>query len=257
MNPALRKLRPLLVLSAGFGGLILFILAAAIGTIVQLDHVRSDETHIRQEFLTRLRALEQIRSEIFLYGTDKRDFLLTPGASGGEAPRADILSIQNQSRAALDQYARGLEPDEQDAFLALRTEIDAWWQVLQTAFQWTPAERNQRRYTFFYEQLVPRRTTMLQIADRIAEINERGLNRAEERPFHIGPESLRWSVLITFGIALAWRHSAGAGNDRPDAAPRTRGGAAAPGNHPGPRGPAGSFGPTRACAGGGTAHSRA
>ena len=195
------RLRPLLVLSAGFGGLILFILAAAVGTIVLLDRVRGDETRIRQDFLGRLRALEGIRSEIYLSGTDMRDFLLSPGAGGGNTQRADIKAIQQKTSAALDQYARALEPEEQDAFAALRSEIDAWWQVLQTAFQWTPAERNRLRYTFFYEQLVPRRTTMLQIADGIAEINERGLNRAEER-LSASAESLRWSLLVTFGIAL-------------------------------------------------------
>ena len=48
------RLRPLLVLSAGFGGLILFILAAAIGTLVMLDRVRGDETRIRLSFQGRL-----------------------------------------------------------------------------------------------------------------------------------------------------------------------------------------------------------
>src|SRR5581483_1943563 len=57
------------------------------------------------------------------------------------------------------------------------------------------------RYSFFYEELVPRRTTMLQIADRIEEINERGLNRSEER-LAASAESLRWSLLLTFGVAL-------------------------------------------------------
>src|ERR1700722_14337693 len=130
---SLRKLRPALVLSAGFGGLVLFILAAAIGTLVLLDRVRADDTRIRQAFLGRLRTLEQIRSEIYLSGTDMRDFLLSPDASGGATQRADVLAIQKQTQAALDQYARELDSNEQDTFLALRSEIDAWWQILQTA----------------------------------------------------------------------------------------------------------------------------
>jgi signal transduction histidine kinase len=197
----LSRLRPALVLSVGFGGLILFILAAAIGTIVLLERVRADDTRIRQAFLSRLRTLEQIRSEIYLSGTDMRDYLLSPGIAGGDRPRAGILELQTQTAAALDTYARSLDPAEQDAFQALRSEIDAWWQTLQTAFKWTPKEREKLRYTFFYEQLVPRRTTMLQIADRIAEINELGLNRAEER-LATSAENLRASLLITFGITL-------------------------------------------------------
>src|SRR5580698_2365813 len=137
----LRRLRLALVLSVGFGGLILFIMAAAIGTLVLLARVRADDTRIRQAFLGRLRALEQIRSEIYLSGTDMRDFLLSPGAGSVEAPRKDILALQSQSKAALDAYARSLDPAEGDAFQALRSEIDSWWQAFETTFQWTPRDR--------------------------------------------------------------------------------------------------------------------
>lgn len=189
------------MLSVGFGGLILFIVAAAIGTLVLLDRVRTDDTRIRQAFLGRLRVLDQIRSGIYLSGTDMRDFLLSPGGGNVDAPRREIVALQSQSQAALDGYARSLDPEELEAFEALRSEIDAWWQTFQTAFLWTPAERARLRYTFFYEQVVPRRITMLQIADRIAQINELGLNRAEER-LAASAENLRWSLLVTFGIAL-------------------------------------------------------
>src|SRR5580658_7608022 len=161
----LRRLRLALVLSVGFGGLILFIMAAAIGTLVLLERVRADDTRIRQAFLGRLRALEQIRSEIYLSGTDMRDFLLSPGAGNGqksvEASRNDILAIQAQTQSALETYARSLDAQEQDAFQALRSEIDEWFQVFQTAFHWTPGERERLREAFFDEQVVPRRITML------------------------------------------------------------------------------------------------
>ena len=195
------KLRPAMVLSAGFGGLLLFILAAAAGTMFLLQRVRADDTRIRQAYLGRLRALEQIRSQIYLSGTDMRDYLLSPGRGGGELPRKDILAIQAQTSEALNDYAGSLEPAEQEPFQALRSEVDAWWQVLEAPFQWTPEQREKLRINYFYEQLVPRRTTMLQIADRIAEINTAGLNRAEVR-LSQSAENLRWSLLATFGLAL-------------------------------------------------------
>jgi signal transduction histidine kinase len=195
------KLRPPIVLSAGFGGLILFILAAAAGTMFLLERVRTDDTRIRQAYLGRLQALEQIRSQIYLSGTDMRDYLLSPEIGAGERPRKDIVGIQAETKDELDDYAHSLDPAEQDAFMALRSEIDEWWRVVEAPFQWTPRERAQRRTNYFYEQLVPRRTTMLQIADRIAEINEAGLNRAEDR-LAVSADNLRWSLLVTFGIAL-------------------------------------------------------
>jgi signal transduction histidine kinase len=190
------------VLLAGFGGLLLFILAAAIGTLVLLDRVRIDDTRTRQAFITRLGELEQIRAQIYLSGTYIRDFLLSPDPSGAGEQSARLTGIEKETRAVLDHYAGSLDPEERDAFQALRSEIDAYWQILQTTFDWTPEQRDLLRYTFFYEQLVPRRTTMLQIADGIEGINQRGLTRAEES-FARSAANLSWSLRATFGIALA------------------------------------------------------
>jgi signal transduction histidine kinase len=193
-------MRPAFVLSLGFGGLIAFIIAASIIALVQLDRVRTDDARIRKAFLTRLESLEQIRSQIYLSGTYIRDYLLSPDASGAAAQRDRLAQIETQTRAMLDTYARQLDTAEGEPFGALQAEIDDYWKVLQTTFQWTPDERERLRYTFFYEQLVPRRTTMLQIADAIAGINERGLNRAEDQ-LGRSAGNLRQSLLATFGIA--------------------------------------------------------
>jgi signal transduction histidine kinase len=188
------------VLSLGFGGLIVFIIAASLIALMQLDHVRTDDARIRRAFLTRLESLEQIRSQIYLSGTYIRDYLLSPDPSGAAAQRERLAQIETQTRTMLATYAQQLDTAEGEAFGALQAEIDDYWRVLQTTFQWSPAERERLRYAFFYEQLVPRRTTMLQIADAIAGINERGLNRAEDQ-LGRSAGNLRESLLATFGIA--------------------------------------------------------
>jgi signal transduction histidine kinase len=197
-----RRKSPLLVLSFGFGGLLVFILGAAIGSVLMLDHVRVQETAMRQAFLARLSALDQIRSGIYLSGTYVRDFLLSPDASGEQAQSARLTSLERETRTALDVYARWAAPEERKPFEDLRTEIDAYWRVLDGTLAWTPAERNRLRYSFFYDELVPRRTTMLQIADRIGSVNERGLGRAQDE-LAASSERLRRSLMLTFGIALA------------------------------------------------------
>jgi signal transduction histidine kinase len=191
-----------LVLLAGFGGLLVFILVAGIGTLLLLNRVRTDDRRVRQASIERLGALEQIRAQIYLSGTYVRDFLLSPDPSGAAAQRARLAGIENETRGVLDQYQRSLDPEETDAFHALRAEIDAYWQVLQTTFDWNPEQRDRLRYTFFYEQLVPRRTTMLQIADNIAVINHRGLARAEAL-FTASAEHLRWSLIAAFAVTIA------------------------------------------------------
>jgi signal transduction histidine kinase len=190
-----------LILSLGFGGLLICIVAAAAGTLLALQRVRNNETQLRKEFLDRLGALDQIRAQIYLSGTYVRDFLLSPDADAANEQFGHLAALERENRAALDAYGRNLESEEREPFLAMRTEIDAYWVVLDATAGWSPKERQRLRSTFFYNELVPRRTAMLQIADRIASVNERGLTRSEAR-LAASADSLRRSLLLTFGGTL-------------------------------------------------------
>ena len=199
---AVRKRAPWLVLWLGFGGLLICIIGAAAGTFMSLSRVRTDESRIRKTFLQRLTALDQIRSEIYLSGTYVRDFLLSPDPSGAAAQGTRLASLKAETQAALQSYSRALEPEEREPFLALQSEIEEYWRVLSRTIAWTPEERNQKRDSFFYDELVPRRTTMLQIADRIALVNEHFLSRSEEQ-LAASSGSLRRTLMVTFGVTFA------------------------------------------------------
>lgn len=197
-----RRKPSLPVLFLGFGGLLLFLVAAAAGSLMALDRTRQEESLMRKAFLARLGALDQIRAQIYLSGTYVRDFLLAPDPRSAGAHAARLGALERETHTAVETYARSLEPDERQPFASLQSEIENYWQVLDRTVSWSDAERNRLRYRFYLEEVVPRRTAMLQIADRIGEVNEEGLSRAEERlAFSSG--ALRRSLLFTFGITLA------------------------------------------------------
>jgi len=189
------------ILSLGFGGLLVCVAVAAVGTLVSLERVRQTEAQARKTFLERLKALEQIRSEIYLSGTYARDFLLSPDAETARTQASHLSALEHETRAALDTYSHGLDADEREPFQALRTEIDAYWRVLDATVGWSPQERSSLRFSFFYTELVPRRTAMLQIADRIASVNERGLTRSEAQSA-ASASSLQRSLIFTFAGTL-------------------------------------------------------
>jgi signal transduction histidine kinase len=199
-NLELRK-APWLVLWLGFGGLLVCIVAAATETVLSLDRVRQEEAGIRQSFSGRMGTLDQIRSQIYLSGTYVRDFLLSPDASGAQAQGTRLANLEKESYAAMHAYAQSLDPGERGPFQTLQSEIEAYWQVLDKMLAWSAEERNQRR-EFFYDDLVPRRNAMLQIADRIVRANERGLSRAEEQ-LAAASDGFRRTLLWTFAITLA------------------------------------------------------
>jgi signal transduction histidine kinase len=190
-----------LVLWLGFGGLLVCIVAAATGTLFSLDRVRKAEVGIRRAFLGRVVALDQIRSQIYLSGTYVRDFLLSPDPTGAAAQTARMSALEKENYAALDAYSRLVGTRELGPFQELRSEIDDYWRVVDKPLMWTAEEVNARRDTFFYDELIPRRNAMLQIADRIRIANERGLEGAEGQ-LSASAENLRKTLLATFGITL-------------------------------------------------------
>ncbi len=173
--------RPWLVLLGGFGGLLLLMAAAETGALLFLHSLRHSGSELQAHFLERNRTLEQIRANIYLSGTFARDSLLAPEVSGARAQIAALEELKRETNGALDRYAQSLEPEESVPFRDLRSEIDAYWNVLNRTFAWTPEERSKYRFAFFYEELIPRRTSMLQIADRIAGLNEEALKRGDEK----------------------------------------------------------------------------
>jgi signal transduction histidine kinase len=191
-----------LILSLGFGSLLICIVAAAAGTLAALDRVRNTEVQARKAFVERLGALDQIRAQIYLSGTYVRDFLLSPDPDTARMQGGHLAALKLETRNALDAYGRRLEAEEREPFQALRSEIESYWHVLDAIVGWSPGERDRLRFSFFYNELVPRRTAMLQIADRIASVNERGLTRSEARSA-ASADTLRRTLMLTFGIALA------------------------------------------------------
>jgi signal transduction histidine kinase len=197
-----RRGAPWLVLWLGFGGLLVSIVAAGAGTLLSLDHVRQDETRIRQTFMARMGVLDQIRSHIYLSGTYVRDFLLSPDPSGAAAQSARLATLERESYAALDSYSHTVDADGREPFQALKSEIEAYWSVLDRTMEWTPEERSTLRDSFFYDELVPRRNAMLTVSDRIAVANERSLARAEGQ-MTAASDGLRRTLMVTFGVTLA------------------------------------------------------
>jgi signal transduction histidine kinase len=167
------------VLVAGFGGLLLIMAAAETGAFLVLNSLRHNDSTLQARFLARNRTLERIRSNIYLSGTFVRDSLLAPEQSGVRAQLATIEGLRRDSESALANYAAALEPEEASPFQDLRSQIEDYWNVLDRTLAWTSEERGKYRDAFFYQELVPRRTSMLQIADRIEALNEEALRRGD------------------------------------------------------------------------------
>ncbi len=181
-----RSVQPLqwgaqVVLLASFGGMLGLMLFAGLDSLRALRQVQERNVQIRKTFLVRNRALEQIRSALYQSGTFTRDYLLERDAARAEVHRDGLQNVRHEMDGALQRYARALDSTEEAPFAALQARIAAYWKLLDPVFHWDAREKLARSDAFLHQQLFPQRATTLEIADRIAAVNEQELNNGDER----------------------------------------------------------------------------
>ena len=163
-----------LVLLAGFGGLLILMAFAGVDGIQALLQTSNDR--IRYQFLLRTQVLERIRSDLYLSGTDVRDYLLEPQAGKADGRRYTPLETRKDMDAALQQYLQLLSRGEAQPFRVLTEQLAAHWRILEPTFEWTAEQRQRAGYVFLRDEVLPRRASMLAIADQIGRFNEAQLD---------------------------------------------------------------------------------
>lgn len=198
-RPALFTTRTALLL--GFGGLLALLAFSGLDAMQVLSQIQLRNEEIRREYVERSRKLEQIRSAVYLSGTYVRDYLLEPNPRDAEKHRASLNETRKEIDAELRSYEKLFHPGEEEPLHVLEQELAAYWRSLEPVFIWTPEQRREQGYAFLRDEVFPRRMSMLSIADRVADVNERQLNLGDRRlsDLFLG---FRNRLLITLAVTL-------------------------------------------------------
>jgi signal transduction histidine kinase len=194
-----------LVLMVGFGGLLLLMAFAEIDGIRALAEIQMTNDRVREHYLLRTKVLERIRSDLYVSGTYVRDYLLEPEIHQAESHRDSLRATRADMDAALEEYRTLLTPLEQRPFEALMRTLAEYWKVLEPVFGWSPTERQRAGYRFLRDEVFPRRTNMLGIADQIATFNQSQLNAGKvqvQRTFEQFKRRLTIVIGLTVGLGL-------------------------------------------------------
>jgi signal transduction histidine kinase len=193
------------ILMAGFGGILLLTAFAGIDGLQTLRQIENSSDDIREEFLLRTRVLQRIRGDLYVSGTYIRDYLLEPESGKAEAHRYSLLESRNDMDAAIREYRGLLSADETSPFQSLTDALASYWKVLEPVFKWSPEQRRRDGYVFLRDEVFPRRTSMLRIADEIRGLNEVQLNAGKEkvaRSFSQIRRRLVGTILLTIALGL-------------------------------------------------------
>jgi signal transduction histidine kinase len=189
------------MLIGGFGGLLLLSALSGLDAIRILHSIETRSDSIRRDFVQRNRLLNQIRSDLYLSGTWVRDYVLEPDAARAQS---DLTRLSG-APAVIDQtvtaYGKLLSSSESVPFQNLQRELREYWSVLDPVMKWSLEQRRAAGYAFLRDQVYPRRTAMVALADQMSAANEHALN---SRIFQVTElfSGFRLRVAATLTVAL-------------------------------------------------------
>src|SRR5437879_9950098 len=100
------------VLTAGFGGLLILMASAGFDGIRALGQIQSANDEMREDFRLRTQILERIRADVYVSGTYVRDYLLEPEPGKAEGNRGSRLEPRAEWDAARRRNRGPLRPGE-------------------------------------------------------------------------------------------------------------------------------------------------
>src|SRR5579863_10519980 len=109
-----RQTKPLLL--AGFGGLLLLMGVLGVSAISFLYTIDSRHERIRQQFVDRNRALEALRSDLYLSGAHARDYLLAAGQPSAAQHKESYHRTKARVQREVAAYGARLHSEEMELF---------------------------------------------------------------------------------------------------------------------------------------------
>jgi signal transduction histidine kinase len=192
-----------LILITGFGGLLLLMAFAGLDSLQTLHGIQLSNDTIREDFLLRTRVLERIRTAVYVSGTYVRDYLLEPESGKAEGHRYSLDETRKDMDAALAEYRGLVTAQETQPFQLLTQQLNEYWKVLEPVLHWNASQRQRGGFAFLRDEVFPRRTAMLGIANQIHSIDESQLSAGKVRmDGTYGDFRRRLGITIALTIAL-------------------------------------------------------
>jgi signal transduction histidine kinase len=189
------------LLLAGFGGLLVLMMVAGADALLVLRQVRSSDAQVRDVYVRRSRALDQVRAGIYQSAIVMRDFLLASDPDVAAAQAASWKDIRERTDNALRDGAGALDKAEQGPYSSLQAEVGVYWRLLDFITQMKEGDTRHRNSEYLSNELVRRRTAMLDLVDRIDQISTRQLH-AGDQALDEAFRNLRVRLMLMLGATL-------------------------------------------------------
>lgn len=170
-----------------------------------LHQINVSHERIRNDFISHNRALDKIRSSLFLSGTYIRDYLLAtdPRTTKNEAQK--FADTSNELKLAIREYGTSLHPEEAASFHTLESETASYLDMLNQMLAWSGPERQSRGEATMETRVLPKRLELLNLTGNIERLNENWMEvRSQDISQLLAQFRLGQLILIAFTFGLGF-----------------------------------------------------
>jgi signal transduction histidine kinase len=173
-----RKLRRILLLA--FGGLLALMIVAGLDALRSLRQLDGIERQVNQRYSTHNQALTTILISVHVYQDQMERYLLAEQSPENHGSAADVRNRGAEVQSALQKYPADADPEER----ALLSEIQQKFQEQQNSFATLVVlgvgQRQPDRQQVLREQMMLRRSYILQVSREVSSWNDRKLGETTQ-----------------------------------------------------------------------------
>jgi signal transduction histidine kinase len=195
------------VAALGLGSLLLLIVVSMLASSRRAQEIYTELDQLNTYHHDLDSKLRRLRSDVNLSGIFVRDYLLDVERERAPEYRQQLTEFRRANMTTLAEL-RALARGDVDRIVRLQHQLDEYWQAFDPLFDWTVTEKILRSASFLRREVVPRRDSVLSIAQEIEELNNANLaaQRAEvtrrHDSFHDDLHRLMWQTGL-LGLAVA------------------------------------------------------
>jgi len=199
----IRALSKRAVLRAGYGAVIaLLVLSAVEAYRIQMS-VSEQHVEIYRHYVEQDAALATLRRNLWLAGTDVRDFFIQTTPQQAEILHQQLESCKAEDRAALGRLAQtGVRPE---VTFKLRQSLDEFWAVVDPIPRTMLELPNDRQFEFLQREIVPRRGELYAALIQLGAADQQRLQE-NEREFAAARRlaARRLVIMLAVGVLLGF-----------------------------------------------------
>jgi signal transduction histidine kinase len=164
----------------GFGVLLILLILSGLSALRALAKVQSANQSSLRQFLAKNRQLDEVQGAVYLSGTYLRDYLLETDRAKAEQSRRELMDANARIQSLLADSGPLSGAGDQEMLDALKRELRDYWQTMEPVLSWSPEQRSEKGYRFLRDEVFPRRSNTLAIADNIRSLDRAQLMRRDE-----------------------------------------------------------------------------